>query len=302
MQLHNNDLVALVSPAGYLADKDIVSQAQALLKKWGLRSYIGNNALKQHGHFAGTDLQRLEDLQEAMNNPEVKMIWALRGGYGSIRIVDDLDFANFKKHPKIFTGFSDITILHNRIQQVGFESLHAFMPVQLKEKISRKVIRQTKNAWFGRKLNYSFPKSKFTTNFSEVEAVVTGGNLANLYSVLGTPLDLDMQEKILFIEEVGEQLYQIDRMIIAMKKAGKFNGLKALLVGQFTGIPENQPGFGQSFQEIILEHTAGYDFPVIFDAPVGHITNNYPLMLGRKLSLQATGQQIILSQKLDISV
>jgi len=296
MRLQNNDLVALVSPAGFLADKSIVTQAQALLHKWGLRSYVGKNALKQYGHFAGTDAQRLSDLQEALDHPEVKMIWALRGGYGSIRIVDSLDFTGFEKNPKFLAGFSDISILHNRIQQAGFESLHAFMPIQLKEKIHREVIRQTKNALFGRPLKYVFSKSKFTTDFSEVEAEITGGNLANLYSLLGTGLDLDYHNKILFIEDVGEQLYQIDRMIIAMKKAGKFKDLKALLVGQFTDIPENQPDFGKSFQEIILEHTAVYDFPVIFDAPAGHITDNYPLILGRNIHLKNNNNQIEISQ------
>jgi len=298
MYLKDKDLVALLSPAGYLADKNIVQQAQALLSKWGLHSYVGNNALKQHGHFAGTDAQRLADLQEALDNPQVKMIWALRGGYGSIRIVDELDFTGFEKHPKLLAGFSDISILHNRFQQTGVESLHAFMPVQLKNKISREVIRQTKNAIFGRDVIYSFPKSKFTTDFTEAEAIVTGGNLANLYSLLGTDLDIDTQGKILFIEDVGEQLYQIDRMIIALKKAGKFNGLKALLVGQFTDIPANEPDFGKSYQEIILEHTTGYDFPVIFDAPIGHITDNYPLILGQNLQLIKKGEKIELLQNL----
>ena len=295
MNLQQNDLVALVSPAGYLADKQVIDEAINLLSKWGLRSYIGSNALKQYGHFAGTDQERLSDLQAAMDNPEVKMIWALRGGYGSIRIVDQLDFTKIKRQPKLLVGFSDITILHQKLQQQGFESLHALMPVQLKNKISKDVIRQTKMALFDNHVAYRFKTNLFTSNFKQISGQVIGGNLANLYSLLGTNLDFDTHNKILFIEDVGEQLYQIDRMIIALKKAGKLKHLKALLVGQFTDIPDNNPAFGKSVEEIILEHTDS-TIPVIFKAPIGHITDNYPLFLGKKLTISKQNDTIHLSQ------
>ncbi len=295
MCLQQNDLVALVSPAGYFSDKQIVNQTQALLQKWGLRSYIAPNALKQAGHFAGTDDERLSDLQTAMDSPEVKMIWALRGGYGSIRIVDQLDFTKFKDNPKLLVGFSDITILHQKFQQEGYESLHALMPVQLKNKIPKEVIKQTKKAMFENHISYNFDTNGFTTDFTEVSGKVTGGNLANLYSLLGTNLDFDTAGKILFIEDVGEQLYNIDRMIIGLKHAGKFKGLKALLAGQFTDIPDNEPAFGKTFEEIILEHVPS-GLPVIFDAPIGHITANYPLILGKNLTITKQNDTIHLSQ------
>ncbi len=295
MHLQKGDLVALVSPAGYLPDKLIVEQAQNLLEKWGLRSYVAPNALKQSGHFAGTDMERLSDLQAAMDNPDVKMIWALRGGYGSIRIVDRLDFSEFKKSPKILAGFSDITVLHQKFLQKDFETLHALMPVQLKNKIPKEVIKQTKSALFENRISYSFISNSFTTGFTDVSGKVTGGNLANLYSLLGTDMDFDTSGKILFIEDVGEQLYQIDRMLIALKKAGKCKDLKALLVGQFTDIPENKPAFGKSVEEIILEHIAP-EIPVIFNAPVGHTTNNFPLILGKKLTIAKQNNTIHLSQ------
>ena len=295
MNLQQNDLVALVSPAGYLPDKQVVDEAINLLNKWGLRSYVGPNALKQYGHFAGTDQERLSDLQAAMDHPEVKMIWALRGGYGSIRIVDQLDFTQFKKQPKLLTGFSDITILHQKLQQQGFESLHALMPVQLKNKISKDVIKQTKMALFKHHISYQFEINAYTTNFTEISGQVIGGNLANLYSLLGTNLDFDTRDKILFIEDVGEQLYQIDRMMIALKRSGKLKPLKALLVGQFTDIPDNNPAFVKSVEEIILEHTAG-TIPIIFKAPIGHITDNYPLFLGKKLTISKQNDTIHLSQ------
>ncbi len=296
MFLQENDWVALVSPAGFLPDDTVVKHAVKLLKKWHLRAYVAPHALERYGHFAGTDTQRLSDLQEVFDNPEIKMIWALRGGYGSIRIVDKLDFTHFNKQPKLLVGFSDITILHNKIQLQNHYGLHAFMPVQLKDKISKEVVKQTKRAIRGNEILYRFKKSAYNTDFKQVEGVVTGGNLANLYSVLGTNLDIDTQQKILFIEDVGEQLYQIDRMMIALKKAGKFNKLKALLVGQFTDIPDNKPSFAKSYQQIILEHTRKFDFPVIFDAPIGHITNNYPLMLGHQLLLKDENNRILLRQ------
>jgi muramoyltetrapeptide carboxypeptidase len=226
------------------------------------------------------------------------MIWALRGGYGSIRIVEQLDFTNFDKSPKLLVGFSDITILHLKWQQKGYRSLHGLMPVQFKDKIPKNVIRQFKNALFGKNISFRFDFNEHTTDFTSVSGILTGGNLANLYSVLGTDLDFSTTGKILFIEDVGEQLYAIDRMIIALKNAGKFDEINALLVGQFTKIPKNQPGFGKTYQEIILEHTKSFDFPVIFDAPVGHITGNYPLLLGHKAEIIRQNDEVLLQQKL----
>ena len=295
MFIKENDWVALVSPAGYLEDKTVADKAKSLLKKWHLQSYTAPHALLQYGHFAGTDEQRKSDFQDALNRPEVKMIWALRGGYGSIRIVEDLDFSVLKKKTKLIVGFSDITIFHIRLHQLGYESVHAFMPVQLNKKIGKKIIKQTKNALKGLSINYSFTSTSYNSHFKQVEGVVIGGNLANLYSVLGTSLDFDTDEKILFIEDVGEQLYQIDRMMISLKKAKKLRNLKALLVGQFTDIPPNQPKFSKSYQEIIKEHANG-NYPVIFNAPIGHTHQNFPLILGRKLVLTNNGHKINIYQ------
>jgi len=302
MFVKDNDIVALVSPAGSLKDNNPVNNAQKLLQKWHLKSFVSTNALSVSGHFAGSDQQRLQDFQDVLNNPDIKMIWALRGGYGSIRIVDELDWNVFKKHPKLIVGFSDITVFHAKLQQMGFESLHAFMPIQLQNKIAKEVIKQTKNAIKGKAISYDFDKDQYTKEFGAVSGEVVGGNLATIYSILGTNLSIDTTNKILFIEDVSEQLYQIDRMMIALKKAEMLKNLKALLVGQFTDIPENNPHFGKPYQDIILEHTQEYNYPVIFDAPIGHITDNYPLMLGRELVLKDSGSQIQLFQPADKSV
>ena len=294
--MSESNLVALVSPAGYLSDKKTIEQAKALLESWGLSYYVGKHALSQHGHFAGTDKQRLSDMQTALDNPEVAIIWALRGGYGAIRIAEQLDFTIFNKHPKLLVGFSDITIFHALWHNLGYKSLHALMPVQLKQNIKQDVLLQTHKAMTNQGFEYAFPYSKYNQNLSDFSGIVVGGNLANLYSLLGTDLDIDTAGKILFIEDVGEQLYNIDRMMIAMKKAGKLKDLKALLVGQFTDIPDNEPSFGYTYQEIIKEHTADYDFPVIFDVPIGHVADNYPLMFGAKLQVKIEKNQIIFQQ------
>ncbi len=285
MHLQKNDLVALVAPAGSLSDDIAVRNAQKLLSDWGLKSMLGKNVLKQSGHFAGTDIERLRDLQDALDNQDVKMIWALRGGYGTNRIVDELNFSEFKKHPKYIVGFSDITILHSKLHNLGFQSIHALMPVGLKDNISQDVLQQTKNAFFGSPVQYVFSKNIKNKNTENIKGIIVGGNLANLYSLLGTNLDIETKDKILLIEDIGEQLYQIDRMIISMKKAGKLENLKALFVGRFTDIPDNNPEFGKTYQEIILEHTQTYDYPVIFDVPVGHIADNYPVIFGKEVRL-----------------
>ncbi len=296
MFLQKNDKVALISPAGPITNRQPVTDAENLLNKWHLQAELGKNALKSQGHFAGSDAERLADLQKALDNPKLKAIWALRGGYGSIRIVDELNFSKFLSRPKLLIGFSDITILHCKLQQLNIPSLHAFMPVQLKDAISEEVLIQTKNAFFGKAFHYSFKPSAYNKLPQNIEGKIVGGNLANIYSLEGTPINLDTQNKILFIEDVGESLYQIDRMMISLKKAGKLMGLKALVVGQFTDIPDNKPYFGKTYQEIILEHTASYSYPIFFNAPIGHIPNNYPLLLGATLQIEYFANKIVFTQ------
>ncbi len=297
MKLKQGDQVFLVAPGGFIKNRSIVDKTVKLLKKWGLHAKTGKHIFKRQGAFAGSDNERLEDLQTALDDPQTKMIWALRGGYGTNRILDSLEFSGFKKNPKIIAGFSDITLLHNKIQKEGFPSWHTLMPVNLDEQIDEEVLKQTYNAFFGKPLHYKFDISPYNKgNFTKIKAPVTGGNLAILYSTLGTPWEVDTRNKILMIEDVGEQLYQIDRMIISMKKAGKFDKLKALLVGQFTSIPENQTSFEQNIEEIILQHTGGENFPVIFNFPVGHIPGNYPVILGKDAVISAENNQLSFSQ------
>ncbi len=300
MKLQKGDTVYLTAPGGYIKDASIIEKATQLLEKWGLRVEKGKHIQNRQGHFAGTDEQRTSDLQQALDNSEIKMIWALRGGYGTNRILDRLNFGKFMENTKIIAGFSDITLLHNKIQNLGFPSWHTFMPVNLTKPIPEEVIEQTRKSLFGEKTTFTFPTAASNKNdFNDLEATVTGGNLAILYSTLGTPWEVDTQNKMLLIEDVGEQLYQIDRMIISLKKAGKLDNLKALLVGQFTDIPENDPAFHLSLQEIINEHTKEYNYPVIFDFPVGHVQKNFPVILGEKAILRNKNHKISFLQQLN---
>ncbi len=299
MKLHKDDKVALISPAGFLLDDTAVSDAVQLLKNWGLKPIIGKNAMNRNGYFAGTDKERLSDLQQALDNPEIRMIWALRGGYGTNRIIEKLDFSKYIQNPKIIAGYSDITVLHTKLTILKIPSFHIFMPVNIKENINEEILELTRRSIFGEQVNYQFKNSEYNRNFKNVEAEVVGGNLAILYSLLGTNIDINTDDKILFIEDVGEKLYQIDRMIISLKQSGKLSNLKGLLVGQFTNIPKNEPKFGKSFQKIILEHTKQYNYPIIFDVPIGHITQNYPLIFGQKLSVEKKDNIISFHQKLD---
>ena len=297
MKLKKGDQVYLVAPGGLINNPNIVDKAEELLDHWGLKVKKGKHILKHKGHFAGSDQERAEDLQNALDDRNTKLIWALRGGYGTNRILDRVDFTGFKKNPKMIAGFSDITLLHNKIQNLGFPSWHTFMPVNLSSAIEPNVIEQTKNAFFGKKLEYKFPSSSYNKNpKEEIIAPITGGNLAILYSTLGTPWEVDTKDKILMIEDIGEALYQIDRMMISMEKAGKLSQLKALLVGQFTDIPQNTPSFDQNYQEIILEHTKNYDYPVYFDFPAGHIQNNFPVILGQRASIKNKNNKFTFSQ------
>ncbi len=287
MRIKKGDKVFLTAPGGYIKDASIIDKAMELLDSWGLKVEKGKHILKQQGHFSGKDEERASDLQYALDNPEIKLIWALRGGYGTNRILDRLRFDEFIKNPKIIAGFSDITLLHNMIQNLGFPAWHTFMPVNLSAPISKEVIEQTRKAFFGEEVSYYFPLSPYNKNAKKsVKGIITGGNLALLYSTLGTTWEVDTKNKILFIEDVGEQLYQIDRMMISMKKAGKLKHLKALLVGQFTDIPANNPAFHLNVEEIIREHTQEFDFPVFFDFPAGHIQNNYPIILGKEAMIE----------------
>ena len=305
--LQVGDTVVIVAPAGILKNKqEIVSKAKKLLESWGLAVVLGENMFNNGDHFAGTDEERCEDFQKALDNNNVKAIWAARGGYGSVRILDKLDFTNFKKNTKWVIGYSDITAFHNHIHTLGIESIHGMMGTSLGDELEDiiETVLSFKEAIFGKDLSYTIPSSKYnrsSNSLSSVKAVegqIIGGNLAILSSMLGSESQLNTEGKILFIEEIGEYKYAIDRMLQSLKRAKYFTRVKAVIVGDMTKVKKNTTAWGSSIEQLILD-VLPKDIPVLFDFPAGHESDNRALIFGRKVTLivNNAGQQSLITFK-----
>jgi len=288
------DEVAIVSPS-FCIDETLLAGGVAFLEKWGLRVRVGRNAAKQHGPFAGTDEERLFDLQDMTNDPAIKAIFCSRGGYGVSKIINRVDFSSLKTNPKWYIGFSDITVLHLWLSEVcGIISVHGDMPLNFHN--SSKTIATFKTlhqVLFGR------PEPvKWAGTFVRpvnVSGEVTGGNLSLLYSLTGTPAEPDTRGKILFIEEIGEQYYHIDRMLTSLKLAGKFEGLSALVVGGINKIEDTKISWGKNIEETISGIFCEYEFPLFFNFPAGHISDNRAFYIGKQAKIILKGNKAILS-------
>ena len=282
--LKKGDKVAIVCPASYLGGG--IDAAIEVLESWGLVVQVGQTVTAQHHRFAGDDALRRKDVQNALDDPEIKAIFAARGGYGTVRIIDDLDFSRFMQRPKWIVGFSDITVLHSHLQhQLGVCSIHGQMPKSFGES-SEEALRTLHASLFGDMVELVVQQGLFPNRPGRAQGQLIGGNLAILHSVLASPSDGAFDDKILFLEDVGEPLYNIDRMLWALKRAGKFKALKGLMVGGFSGLKDPEPGFGQTVEEIIFDKVAAYDFPVAFHVPAGHIPDNRSLVLGSSIDLE----------------
>ena len=291
--LKTGDTVAIVAPSGILKNRtDEVQQAQALLKRWGLHSVVGKHVFSEADHFAGTDDERCEDLQEALDNPKISAIWCARGGYGTVRILDKLDYSKFKQNPKWLIGYSDITALHNQIHNEGVESLHAIMCVSLPKDESEieASISTLKNTLFGNPLSYTLKGSSYNKT-GTTSGQLVGGNLTMLHTMLGSKTSIDTFGKILFIEEIGEYKYHIDRMLQSLKRAGYFDNCKGVIVGDMTKLRTNTTLWGTSVEQLILDALADYDFPIAFNMPAGHEKDNRALILGRTVQLTVDYKQ-----------
>jgi len=291
--LKKGDTIIILSPAGRIKNKSSVEAGIRLANHWGLVVFFGNHLLSQDHTFAGTDAQRTEDLQKALDNPSIKAIWAARGGYGAVRIIDDLDFTKFMENPKWVVGYSDITVLHNKIHNLGFQSIHGQMPLtlDLEDPVQKKSIVSLRKALFGKKLSYKLDSSEFN-RLGESKGQVVGGNLSIVYSMLASNTDLDMSGKILFIEDVGEALYHIDRMMISLKRAGYFENCNGLIVGDFRLKKNEGNSFGKTLEDIVLEAVEGTDFPVIFNFPAGHVDDNRAIIMGDYVTLKVTKKKV----------
>ncbi|WP_196885603.1 LD-carboxypeptidase [Aureivirga sp. CE67] len=291
--LKKGDTIMIVAPAGVIKTRAFVEKGKKLAESWGLKVIVGDAVFKKHHHFAATDENRLKDLQKGLDDPSIKAVWSARGGYGTVRIVDDLDFTKFKENPKWIVGFSDITVLHNKINQLGYETLHAMMPVNLMAEAAKRkhTVSTFKKAIFGEDLSYTIPSSIYNKE-GQVSGELVGGNLSILYSLVGTPLNIDTKDKIVFIEEVGEYLYHIDRMMITMDKAGFFKDCKGVIVGDVSRVRKNNPEFGNNLEQIILEIVEKYNIPVCFDFPAGHEPDNRAIFMGRTIDMNVTKQNV----------
>jgi muramoyltetrapeptide carboxypeptidase len=290
--LRTGDTVALVAPAGQIEPAQIAS-AIRIIELWGLKVVLGKNIYSKHFNFSGTDKQRAEDLQEALDNPKIKAVFCARGGYGALRIIDKIDWTSFIKKPKWVIGYSDITALHSAINNtLQVASIHGPMPVNF-EKLQeeKQSLDYLKKLLFGESLTISIPNT-YKTIPSEINGNIIGGNLSLLYSLRGTPYDFKSENNILFIEEIGEYMYHIDRMIHNFKLGNKFAGLKAIILGGFTGITDNDIPFGLTIEEIVTDALKGNSIPVINNFPAGHLTPNYPLILVSEIKINIEKEKI----------
>jgi len=280
--LKKGDKIAITCPAKKLPKP--MDDAVALLKSWGLEVVIGETVNASYHQFAGDDELRASDLQRFIDDDSIKAIVAARGGYGTVRIIDKIDFSRFASHPKWIVGFSDITVLHSHLfANCQAQTIHGQMPVNIPD-ASKYSLDTLRKALFGEELSYRF-NSHDLNRAGKAAAVLIGGNLSLLVAVLGSASDYNYDGKILFIEDVGEYLYSIDRMIRALDRAGKLKKLAGLIVGGFTDMKDNDIPFGQTVPEIIMEVVKNYNYPVCFDFPAGHIPDNHSLILGRKINL-----------------
>lgn len=289
--LKKGDKVAIVAPAGNI--KKGVGDAIKLLESWGLVVIVGKTVDSFFHQFAGDDQLRASDFQQMLDDDSVKAIFAARGGYGTVRIIDLLDFSSFSKKPKWIVGFSDITVLHSHIQALfGTPTIHGQMPLNIPD-ASKASLDTLRRALFGEDLSYSY-ESEFENISGTAEGILTGGNLAILVSVSGSVSEVDFIDKILFIEDVGEYYYSIDRMMRMLKRAGKLKDLKGLIVGGFTSMKDNDPGFGFTVQEVVLNLVKEYGYPVATGFPAGHIDDNNSLIFGERVKLNVQGNAVSL--------
>ena len=291
--LHSGDEIRIVSPSGAI-DPKWIDGATNVLKKWNLRVTEGEFARNEYGRFAGIKEQRISDLQKALDDKNVKAILCSRGGYGVAQIIDKLDFTAFCKSPKWLIGFSDISILHAAINALGIASIHAVMAKQLTElPENSKQIETLKNILFGKFPTYEFENQPHNRQGS-ARGKLVGGNLSVLLGLRSTPYDLQFENNILFIEDIGEKPYHIDRMMQNLRLSGALEKLAGLIVGQFSDCEEDSLMM-QNISEIISESVSDFSYPVCFNFPAGHVDNNLALVLGQEIEINITDSKVRIS-------
>lgn len=289
--LDTGDLVGITAPAGKLLATDIETAVRKL-ENWGLRVLVGKTIGTEYFKYSSTDEQRIADMQYLMDHPEVKAILCARGGYGSIRIIDQLDFSGFTKKPKWLIGFSDITVFHAYLNHVlDAASIHGPMAKTFGDRDSDEYLRLF---LFGGKLEYEFSRAKIF-NDGELEAKIIGGNLAILQAILGSNLDFKPEGKILFLEDIDIHLYELDRMLWSLSRAEKLETLAGIIIGDFTNVKDNIDPFGKNQMEVFEEHFKHLNIPIFIGFPGGHEKRNYPIVLNHPVSISIRENDIKLS-------
>ena len=281
--LKKGDTIAILASARKNID-DNLKPAIDLIHSWGLEVVIGKTIGLDNNQLAGTDKDRAADFQQQMDNPNIKAIWCVRGGYGTIRMIDLLDFTKFKQNPKWIVGFSDVTVIHSYINNLNIATIHGAMPITV-GKASQESIESLRKSLFGESLKYQIPFDT-ANRLGNAKGEIVGGNLSILYSLMGSNAQINCKGKILFIEDLDEYLYHIDRMMLSLKRCGCFDGLHGLIVGTMTKMKDNDIPWGKNANQIIEDVTKGYSFPVLYNFPAGHFRDNRALILGKQVSLE----------------
>jgi muramoyltetrapeptide carboxypeptidase len=292
-KINIGDKIGIIATARKISLEQL-NPAIEILESWGLKVVLGRFLFEEDNQFSATVEQRTIDFQNMINDDAIKTILCARGGYGTVQLIDEIDFSKLYKTPKWIIGYSDITVLHSHLNKLGLATLHATMPINF-SKNTPKSLESLQRVLFGMKNIIKSPSHRFN-RLGKVEAEIIGGNLSILYSLLGSKSDLNTDGKILFMEDLDEYLYHIDRMMINMKRNGKFKQLKGVIIGEMSDMNDNDIPFGKTAEEIILEHIKDYNFPICFGFPSGHLDDNRAIRFGVSSVLDINENGVSLSQ------
>lgn len=291
--LKPGDTIGIVSTARKITEEEL-QPFISLMKEWELKPIFGKSIGASENQFAGNDALRTQDFQEMLDNPAIKAIWCARGGYGTVRIIDGLDLSNFRKNPKWVIGYSDMTVLHNMFHNCGVASLHAQIAFNMEQK-TEATRSSIYNVLFGNAHTIEYSPKGNLNRLGEAKGALVGGNLSVLYSLFGSASAVETKGKILFLEDLDEYLYHIDRMMQNLKRNGLLSELKGLIIGGMSDMNDNIIPFGKTAEEIIWDAVKEYEYPVCFYFPAGHIEDNRALVMGQDAELSVSAKTVTLS-------